>query len=533
MFEGNADVNVPQNPDSAMADSKPNNQNNNIAKINDFHAEAAKILVAMSSSGGAIHTNAEMCTLEHAAIQGALAPSLSPAAGSSAIQTPAAITSDNASNIVASIENDDVEEQTAHISSNATIRASCVPTTLTTSNVRTTYEEAARGIIEHVIMTPERTILSGRVEVVLTATQREKQPAKRTRPDVEIEQEADHNDAMEIDTLDNANATQNENTDTSSMIVVLPATQLCRVQAQAQVGSVSHKTNATDQAENRKPADKDKSKAPAGDQTNDATTMVESVKCTSLQGRALPHDSPPPTHKPSKAPQRAQTTTALHFLQTTANPETAEDLARRAELNNANELARRIGVRPSVRQVSLIIPRNFERRSLRHRLDHSQDLISPLLISRHPSTRLEPLRRERTVIKQLLQDRVPLLPPELLLQLVHTRPSPASTSTLLGATTATAATSLFSLDARIAATSFAVHAWRRIQSIALMDSTGPTTAPRVLASQDPTRVLQDSGGPRSKSSGQSQSQTEEDQLPRYRRRSPRSRRTQLDLVSRT
>lgn len=346
-----------------MADSKQNDQNNDIPKMADSHTDvdddAAKILVVMSSSGGTVQNDAEMRTLEHAAAQGAPAPTPSPSQGatSSVTPAPAAITSDNASNIVASFENDESEGQTAH-TSNGTIRASRAPTTLVASDARTTSAGAARGIIERVLVTPERTILAGRVDHGLTARQREKLPAAQGGQEVETEQETEHNDPMDIDTQDNVNVSQTESTDTKSQVVVLPATQWFRLQAQAQQGS--RNSNTTEEFGGQKPqADKGKGQAPADDQTNNVGTMVQAEERASLRGGALPDDSSPPSHKPSKAPLRAQTTTALHFLQTTANPETAKVLARRAELNNANELARRIGVRPSIRQVNLNIPRKL------------------------------------------------------------------------------------------------------------------------------------------------------------------------------
>lgn len=380
-----AEANSPQSPDNTMADSKPSNDpstsitpDNDLSKTIDSHTkdidEAANILIAMSSDRGTPETEPEVRTLEHAAAQGAPAPLPMALRNSSNVEhavtqgspatSTASITLSNTCNIAISIEDGEVVEgQTAHTST-ATVIASLSPTSLMTSDARTTSAEVQRGIVERVVVTPERTILAGRIVNEMTSRQREKQPAGQGAQAVETEQEKDHNDLKRLDTQAQAsvNVERTETTTSGKLTMAVPTTDKGKGNSPAseQGGDVAianamvqHTRSIDEKLKKAVPvAEKGKGKAPNAQQTRTLKTIEGGGEPASLRGGALPRDDPP-SAKPSIAPYHgAQTTTAQHFLKTTANPETAENGARRAHLNEAYELARSIRT-TSVKQVSL------------------------------------------------------------------------------------------------------------------------------------------------------------------------------------
>lgn len=182
-------------------------------------------------------------------------------------------------------------------------------TSCLTSDVSTTSVEAQRGIREHVIVSPDRTILAGKVEPNLG--QKGKQVVVNHTRRAINGSGGGQNDAMVI------------NSDTGGN------------------NAISSRTRAENVLPNRSIDN-----SPTRQRRGSALTMAAAQGPLSLRTEGFSGGSiGTPAHRPSINPfNGAQTTTAQHFLQITANPATAGDDARRAHLNNANELARSLAV---------------------------------------------------------------------------------------------------------------------------------------------------------------------------------------------
>ena len=286
-----------------MADNHPNNES--FAPPTADDEEAAWILLSFkdnnaNASQAFINTSktmspdkettqqaAEVRTLEHAMVQGAPIP------------TPAS-TSGTPSRLVISSGGQAVQKP----------KISPKPfTSRLTSDVTTTSREAQRKIRECVIVSPDRTILAGRTDSKL-GQKGKKVAVSHTRRAINVSGHG-QNEAMDID----SNTVGNN--------------------------EISSRTRAGNVLPNRS-----NDNSPNTQQTGNAPTMAAAPGPLSLRtGGFAGGGGGTPAHKPSINPfNGAQTTTAQHFLQTSANPATAGDDARRAHLNNANELARSLAV---------------------------------------------------------------------------------------------------------------------------------------------------------------------------------------------
>lgn len=301
----NADISQTTNTTKVtMTDNHPNNKN--FAPPTAEDEEAAWILLSFkdnnaSTSQAFINTSntmspdkettqqaAEVRTLEHAIAQGA--------------PTPApALTSGTPFRLVISSGRQAVQKS----------KTSPNPfTSHLTSDVVTKFGETQRGICERVIVSTDRTILAGRTDSNL-GQKGKKVVVNNTRCAINANG-GGQNDAMDIDS----------NTDG--------------------INAISSRTRAENLLPNRSNDDNSANTQQRGN----APTMAAALRPLSLRTGGFPGGSGgTPAHKPSINPfNGAQTTTAQHFLQTTANPATAGDDARRAHLNSANELAKRVAV---------------------------------------------------------------------------------------------------------------------------------------------------------------------------------------------
>lgn len=305
-YSMDVDADIPQITDTTdftMADNYPNNEN--FAPPTAEEEEAAWILLSFKDNNANINQAfmntsntmspdkdptqqaAEVRTLEHAKAQGAPFPTSASTAG-----TP--------TRLVISLGRQAVQKP----------KTSPKPfTSRLTSDVATTSGETQRGIRERVIVSPDRTILVGRTDSNL-GQKGKKVVVNHTRRAINASG-GGQIDAMDIDS----------NTDGNN--------------------AISSRIRSGNLLPNRS-----NDNSPNTQQRGNAPTMAAAPEPLSLHTAGFPGGGGgTPAHKPSINPfNGAQTTTAQHFLQTTANPANARGDARRAHLNNANELAKRLAV---------------------------------------------------------------------------------------------------------------------------------------------------------------------------------------------